>query len=122
MVSYWVSNKSFRTVVALFIFWFKSGTCWTGNAILTVPEGLVIRAVALIVEPDSSSTAFALFGGWVDSSWSVALTFAGLRGGTELGASGAFSALFGDGIEKLSRGGVALDTVVGNFIIAILTL
>jgi hypothetical protein len=122
VVSDWVSNESFRTVVALFIFWFESGTCWTGDTILTVPEGFVIRAAAIVVEPDSCSTAFALFGGWVDGSWSITLTFARLRGGSELGASGAFSALFGDGIKKLSRGGVALDTVVGNFIIAILTL
>ena len=119
-MSDWIDNESFWAVVALFIFWLKIGSSRASNTILTVPEWLVIWALTGIVEPDSSSTTFALFGGWVDGPWGIALTFTALGGGAEFGASGAFSALFGDGIEKLSSSSVTLDTIVRDLIITIL--
>lgn len=122
LVSGGIKNKSFRAVVALLIFWLKSGSSWASDAVFTIPEWLVVRAFAFVIEPDSSSTAFTLLGGWVDASGWIAFTFAWLGGGIELGACGAFSALLGDWIEKLSSGGITLNTVVGDFIIPILAL
>ncbi len=122
MVSDWINNKSFWAVVALAIFWFKVCSRWTCNAILTVPEWLDIRAFAFLVEPNSSSSTFTLLCGWIDAPWRITFTFAWLRSGIEFSARWTCSALLGDWIEKLSGGGVTLNTVVSDFIIAVLAL
>ena len=75
--------------------------------------------MAVIVEPNFSSRAFTLLGGWVDASWGIALTIAGFGGGVVFGSGGAFSALFGNRVEELSGCGITFDAVVADFIVAI---
>lgn len=101
-VSGGVDNKSFWAVVTLLIFWLESGSSWAGNTLFTVPEWLVVWALAVVVEPLFSSRAFACVGDGVDGSWGAASTIAALAGGIVLGSGGAFSALLGDAIEELS--------------------
>ncbi len=122
MMSDWINNKSFWAVVALLIFWFKVGSRWACNTVLTIPEWFGIRAFAFVVEPNSSSSTFTLLCGWIDASWRITFTLAWLRSWIEFGARWACSALLGDWIEKLSSGGVTLNTVVSDFIIAVLAL
>ena len=116
----WVSFESFWTVVTLLVLWLESGSSWTGDTFLSVPEWLIVWAFAIIVKPNFTSTAFAFFGVRVDGPGGVAFTFACFGCGVEFGSSGAGSALFGGRVKKLSSGGIALDTVVGDFIITIL--
>lgn len=104
LVGEWIHNETFWAVVTLMFLWVEVCSWRTGDASLTVPKGFVVWAFALVVDPNLSIRAF---------------TIAGFGGGVVFGSSGAFSALFGDGVKELAGGGITFDTVVGDFIVAI---
>ncbi len=121
MMSYGISNKSFRTMIALSILGLESCSCWTGDTFFAIPKRLVIRTLAIVILENSITWAFAFPSYWVWLSGSRTIAFTWLNGWVVLGSIRAFSALFGDCIKVLSWFAVTLNTIVLNFTISSVT-
>jgi len=118
LMTYWVRLETLWTVIALFVLWLKCCSCRTGDTVSVVPKRQIVRALTLVIDKDSFTSAFTLLGCWIYLSWCITYTFACLNGCTVFSSFWAFSALLGRRVKKFACLWITFDAIVGNFIIS----